>query len=96
MNRDNQDGITKLTHLAALYRGIYSRVADKLGVDPSYVSRVARGERESAQVRAALDSELKQIEKTFARQNHNHNHNGLQRSGKKKTGKRSSGVSARR
>ena len=84
MNRDNHDGITKLTHLAALYRGIYSRVADKLGVDPSYVSRVARGERESEKVTAALDSELAHIEKRSAKLNHNsnklnHNHNGKKR-----------------
>ena len=79
--------------MAALYRGIYSRVADKLGVDPSYVSRVARGERESKQVRAALDSELQNIERTFARQNHNHHGHNL--SGKKAE-KRSSGASARR
>jgi len=88
MKRDNSNGITNFTHLAALYRGIYSRVADRLGVDASYVSRVARGERESKQVRAALDSELENIERTFARQNGSHI------SGKK-TGKRSSGASAR-
>lgn len=86
MNRDNRDGIAKLTHAAALYRGIYSRVAIKLGVDPSYVSRVARGERASDKVRAALDSELAQIAKSFARQNGNN----------KPSGKRSNGVAARR
>ncbi len=73
MNRDNHDGITRLTHLACLYRGIYSRVADKLGVDPSYVSRVARGERESEKVTSALDSELAHIEKRSAKLSHNHN-----------------------
>ena len=87
MNRDKSNGITQFTHMAALYRGIYSRVADKLGVDPSYVSRVARGERESEKVRAALDSELAQIARSFARHNSN--------SGGKKTG-RPDGASARR
>jgi hypothetical protein len=30
--------------LPSLCRGLYNRVAQKLGCDPSYVSRVARGE----------------------------------------------------
>ena len=46
-----------------LYRGLYSRVARKLGVDRSYVSRVARGERRSKDIEAALTSELKRIER---------------------------------
>ena len=45
------------------YRGIYSRVARELGIDPSYVSRVARGERQSAKVEAALLKEIRRIEK---------------------------------
>ena len=32
------------TNLASLIRGLYGRVARQLKVDPSYVSRVARGE----------------------------------------------------
>lgn len=46
-----------------LYRGLYSRVARQLGVDRSYVSRVARGERRSERVEAALRAEVKRIEK---------------------------------
>lgn len=46
-----------------LYRGLYSRVARKLGVDRSYVSRVARGERQSKDIEAALQAELKRIER---------------------------------
>jgi hypothetical protein len=38
----------------ALYRGLYVRIARKLGVDPSYVSRVARGDRRSDEVENAL------------------------------------------
>jgi transcriptional regulator with XRE-family HTH domain len=38
-------------------------VARKLGVDRSYVSRVARGERRSERVEAALRAEVKRIEK---------------------------------
>jgi len=88
MNRDKSNGITQFTHMAALYRGIYSRVADRLGVDPSYVSRVARGERQSETVRAALDSELAQIARSFAKHDGN--------SGRKKSGNRANGASARR
>jgi transcriptional regulator with XRE-family HTH domain len=47
-----------------LYRGLYSRVARKLGVDRSYVSRVARGERSSPAIEAALQAEIKRIERT--------------------------------
>jgi len=46
-----------------LYRGIYSRVARELGIDRSYVSRVASGERRSPKVEAALRKEIKRIEK---------------------------------
>jgi hypothetical protein len=45
-------------NLPSFYRGIYKRVARKLGCDPSYVSRVARGERTSESVSHALQSEL--------------------------------------
>jgi len=41
--------------------GLYSRVARKLGVDPSYVSQVARGESRSALVEDALRDELIRI-----------------------------------
>src|SRR5256714_15375397 len=46
-----------------LYRGLYVRIAKKLGVDPSYVSRVARGERFSDPVESALRQEVHQITK---------------------------------
>lgn len=45
----------------ARYRGLYSRVAKQLGVDRSYVSRVARGERRSKRVENALRAELERI-----------------------------------
>ena len=47
----------------SLYRGVYSRVAKLLGLDRSYVSRVASGERKSQKVEAALLAEIKRIEK---------------------------------
>jgi transcriptional regulator with XRE-family HTH domain len=45
----------------SLFRGLYDRVAKRLGVDPSYVSRVARGERKSAAVAKALAEEVEAI-----------------------------------
>jgi hypothetical protein len=49
-----------------LYRGLYVRIARKLEVDPSYVSRVARGERRSKSVESALRIEIEQINKKVA------------------------------
>jgi len=46
----------------AQYRGLYARVARELEVDRSYVSRVARGERQSERVAGALRRELKRIQ----------------------------------
>ena len=48
----------KLRALPSLCRGLYSRVAQKLGCDPSYVSRVARGERTSETISDALRAEI--------------------------------------
>src|SRR5579864_6823842 len=70
-------------HFASLFRGFYGRVARQLGLDPSYVSRVARGERQSETIEAALEREMKRIIR-LAASNHdgagaNHgraNHNG--------------------
>jgi hypothetical protein len=42
-------------------RGLYDRVARHLGVDPSYVQQVARGEIQSARVVDALRDELTKI-----------------------------------
>jgi hypothetical protein len=45
----------------AMFSGIYKRVAAKVGVHPSLVSRVARGERDSQQVSVAIREELRVI-----------------------------------
>jgi hypothetical protein len=69
-NRDRQsksgtENNVAITHapndLVSLVRGLYGRVASQLGVDPSYVSRVARMERRSEAVEGALRRELKKI-----------------------------------
>jgi len=46
-----------------LYRGLYIRIARRLKIDPSYVSRVARGERHSKAVEQAIHHEIEQINK---------------------------------
>jgi hypothetical protein len=72
-------------HFASLFRGFYGRVARKLDLDPSYVSRVARGERQSETIEAALAREMKRI-MTLVGTNHNGaNHNGAK---KKQTAKK--------
>jgi hypothetical protein len=47
--------------LASRMRGLYRRVADRLGVDPSYVSRVARGERKSPKIETCLNREISKL-----------------------------------
>jgi hypothetical protein len=51
--------------LASLFRGLYHRVARRLGVDPSYVSRVARRERRSKIIEEELRRELSKILKNI-------------------------------
>jgi hypothetical protein len=49
--------------LASLLKNLYGRVARRLKLDPSFVSRAARGELHSQQVEDALAAELKKIVK---------------------------------
>jgi hypothetical protein len=84
MNRDKS--ANRPPPLVSLFRGLYTRVAQKLGVDPSYVSRVARGERESDAVKAVLSTEMRKIFERAGNHNGNHfrltpNHDGNHSSG---------------
>jgi len=45
----------------SLFRGLYARVAFNLGVDVSYVSRIARGERKSEVAEKALTREFNKV-----------------------------------
>jgi len=67
-NGNTNNGNTNLYSLPSLYRGMYNRIAAKVGCDPSYVSRVARGERRSNEIAKALQVE---IQKTWALANGN-------------------------
>jgi hypothetical protein len=44
-----------------LFRGLYARVAHDLGVDASYISRIARGERKSEVAEKAIDREFNKV-----------------------------------
>ena len=46
--------------------GLYRRVASRLGVDASYVSRVANGERVSSRIMQALLGDLSRLHKKEA------------------------------
>jgi RsbT co-antagonist protein rsbRD N-terminal domain len=68
MYRDNSNNPNSKTQSPqTLYRGLYVRIARKLNVDPSYVSRVARGDRRSSQIGNALSQELEEINRRLAR-----------------------------
>lgn len=69
MSRDKRNTSTTPYNLASLIRGLYGRVARQLKVDPSYVSRVARGERRSDEIETSLERELRRI-MAMVRTNH--------------------------
>lgn len=51
--------------LAQSFRGLYARVARRVGVDPSYVSRVANGRRRAPDVEKALAEELRKVQRVL-------------------------------
>ena len=75
MNGDKVDSTTNSIPSVSLFRGIFNRVAKRLGVDPSYVSRVARGERKSAVVEKALAEEVSLIRDYLNNHENNHHNN---------------------
>jgi len=52
------DRTARLLKIYAIQRGLFSRIAKRLKVDPSYVSRVANGQRKSERIRHAIEAEL--------------------------------------
>src|ERR1700704_830112 len=75
MNGDKVDSNMNSIPAVSLFRGIFNRVAKRLGVDPSYVSRVARGERKSAVVEKALAEEVRLIRDHLNNHQNNHDNN---------------------
>ena len=62
-DRSSVNKMKKLNHSIETLCGIYARVARRLGVHRSFVSRVARGERRSKPIEDALLAEYNQVEK---------------------------------
>ena len=56
--------LAKLNEFVEALCGIYSRVARRLGVHRTYVSRVAKGERHSEPVERALVTEFDRAKRT--------------------------------
>jgi hypothetical protein len=61
MIRRKIDDTSDLLAAIAMFQGIYTRVGARVGVHQSFVSRVARGQRKSPEVTAALRYELSVI-----------------------------------
>jgi transcriptional regulator with XRE-family HTH domain len=57
------DSLRRLLRKHLLHESVYLRVAKRLGVDPSYVSKVASGKVPSLKIRRALVEELQRIER---------------------------------
>lgn len=53
--------VVTISDVLAGYRGVYARVAQKLGVDASYISRIADGSRSNQAVMDALIEEIKSL-----------------------------------
>jgi hypothetical protein len=45
------------------FEGLYARIASQLRVHPSYVCRVANGQRRSEKIMQALEAEMRRLEK---------------------------------
>jgi len=73
----------QMKNIASVFRGLYTRVASRLDVDPSYVSRVARGERQSHPIEAALERETVQIMKRMSANRNGSGRNGANHNGRK-------------
>ena len=61
----NGNGTLALLKRHRLHHGIYARVARRLEVDPSFVSRVANGERSSHTIQQALVTEIERIQRRW-------------------------------
>jgi hypothetical protein len=52
--------------IISAFAGVYARIATKLKVSPSFVSKVASGSRKSSQIEGALRNELRILKKDLA------------------------------
>jgi hypothetical protein len=81
MNRDKSNITTHSLEALSVFRGIYKRVAVQLDIDPSYVSRVARGQRNAGFVSEALRKEIQRALSRSGLHNGNGKSNGHGRGG---------------
>jgi hypothetical protein len=56
-----QSAVSQCATAVSLFRGLYARVAHNLGVDVSYISRIARGERKSKVIEKAVTREFNKV-----------------------------------
>jgi transcriptional regulator with XRE-family HTH domain len=61
LRRMTQQSQVNVAQVVSNFRGVYARVARKLNVSASYVSRVASGERKSTEIETELREELKKL-----------------------------------
>jgi DNA-binding transcriptional regulator YdaS (Cro superfamily) len=61
MDAEQDAKLQKLKRYVEALCGIYSRIAHRLGVDRTYVSRVAKRERRSPEIEAALVREFDSV-----------------------------------
>ena len=59
----SSEKLSRLNQLVEELCGIYTRVARRMGVDRSFVSRVARGQRQSKPVEDALLAEYDRVQR---------------------------------
>ena len=57
----NKSATAQCARAVSLFRGLYARVARNLGVDVSYISRIARGQRKSRLADKALEKEFYRV-----------------------------------
>ena len=73
MARTDTEDVADLVVALKIFGGIYRRVAIKIGVDPTFVCRVAHGERKSPEVFDAIVAELRIIRDYLNRTEHKSN-----------------------
>lgn len=54
----NKSATAQCARAVSLFRGLYARVAQQLGVDASYISRIANGKRQSKVAEQAITREF--------------------------------------
>jgi hypothetical protein len=57
----NKSATAQCARAVSLLRGLYARVGLGLGVDVSYISRIARGERKSEVAEKAINREFRRV-----------------------------------